>query len=90
MKKKRKKSFSDDEVAIYWDTHDATESHSLGPEKRLEMVYTPPVRSISLRLPVPLLTQIKQISAQMDIAYQALIKVWLTEKAKEISRQKAG
>ncbi|MBI3541417.1 MAG: hypothetical protein HY073_04705 [Deltaproteobacteria bacterium] len=36
-----------------------------------------------MRLPLPLLTEIKRVSARMDIAYQALIKLWLAEKARE-------
>ncbi len=76
----------EDETAIasFWDAHDATETLDLSPQHRVEMIYTPPVQSISLRLPVPLLTQIKRVAGSMDIAYQALIKVWLSEKAKEL------
>ncbi|HBF13847.1 MAG TPA: hypothetical protein DDW49_10775 [Deltaproteobacteria bacterium] len=49
-------------------------------------MYEPPVQSISLRLPLPLLTKIKRVAANMDIAYQALIKIWLNEKAKEVMK----
>ena len=83
MMKKRKKTASEEEVAEFWDKHDATESLDLSSEKRVDLIYEPPVQSISLRLPVPLLTQIKKVSARMDIAYQALIKIWLAEKARE-------
>ncbi len=83
MKKKGKKLASDHDVATFWDHHDATETLDLATEKQVDLVYEPPVKSISLRLPVPLLLNIKRIAAQMDIAYQALIKVWLSEKAEE-------
>ena len=83
MKKKKSSGLSEKEVAEFWDLHDATEVLDLTSKKRVKVVYKPPVQSISLRLPVPLLTQIKQFAAKMDIAYQALIKVWLSEKAKE-------
>jgi len=83
MKKKKRKQPSEKEVAQYWNTHDATEVLDLSAKQRVEIVYEPPVQPISLRLPVPLLTQIKRIAAKMDIAYQALIKVWLMEKAQK-------
>ena len=83
MKKKRKKHYSDAEVATFWNHHDATEVLDLSERKRVNIVYEPPVQSISLRLPLPLLTEIKRVSARMDIAYQALIKLWLAEKARE-------
>lgn len=85
MSKKKEKAASETEVARFWDHHDATESLDLSPKKRVEMIYEPEVRSISLRLPVPLLSQIKRISAKMDVAYQNLIKVWLAERARQES-----
>ena len=83
MKSKRRKMVSENEVSRFWEHHDVTEVLDLDPKNRLEMVYTPPVKSISLRLPVPLITQIKKISAQMDVAYQSLMKIWLSERARE-------
>jgi len=79
---KQKNKKTDAAVALYWDKHDATESLDLSPQKRLELIYEPPVQSISLRLPVPLLSDIKRIAAGMDVAYQALIKIWLAEKTR--------
>jgi len=86
--KRQKVKILEKDVAEYWDRHDATEVLDLSVKKRAKMVYKPPVQSISLRLPLPLLTQIKQFAAKMDIAYQALIKVWLTEKARDATSRK--
>lgn len=83
MPKKKRKATDDRTVAAFWDHHDATDTLDLSAKNRVALVYEPPVQSISLRLPVPLLTQIRRIAARMDIAYQALIKVWLSEKARE-------
>lgn len=87
MKRRKKKSgevhVTNATVADYWDSHDATETLDLSEKNRLNLIYEPPVQSISLRLPVPLLTKIKQNAAKLDIAYQALIKIWLAEKARE-------
>ncbi len=43
MKKKRKKHYSDAEVATFWDRHDATEVLDLSEKKRVNVVYEPPV-----------------------------------------------
>lgn len=85
MPKKKEKVSPEAEVARFWDQRDATEVLDLSPKKRVELIYEPEVRSISLRLPVPLLSRIKRISAKMDVAYQNLIKVWLAERARQES-----
>jgi len=83
MKKKKEKIPSENEVATYWNQHDATEEIDFSEKNRVDFIYQPPVKSISIRLPQPLLTQIKRIATRMDVAYQALIKMWLAEKIKE-------
>lgn len=37
-------------------------------------------RPISIRLPIQVLDKLKQVSLQKGIAYQSLIRLWLTEK----------
>ncbi len=44
----------------------------------------PTLKSISLRLPEPLLERIKSIAAKRDVPYQSLIKMLLAEKVNEI------
>ena len=90
MRKKKNQAPSEATVASYWEKHDATEVLDLSAKKRVTLVHEPAVQSISLRLPVPLLTKIKQKAANMDIAYQALIKVWLAERAKEEGQQETS
>ena len=41
----------------------------------------PSTSTVSLRLPLSLLVRIKLEANRMDVPYQALIKVWLAEKA---------
>ena len=84
MKKKGRKIPSEHEVATYWNHHTATDEADFSHKNRVELVYQPPVKSISIRLPQPLLTELKRVAAKMDVAYQALIKMWLSEKVKEI------
>ncbi len=40
----------------------------------------PSTKSISLRLPIGLLEQIKVTANKRDVPYQSLIKIWLAEK----------
>lgn len=82
MKRSKKKVLSDEEIAKYWEKNDLTEVMDMDKAKVEEMIYQPPVQTISLRLPLPLIITIKQIAAKMDIAYQALIKIWLADKAR--------
>jgi len=51
--------------------------------KRARLVnLRPSTKSIPLRLPLPLLQQIKIAANQREVPYQSLIKVWLSEKFK--------
>lgn len=44
----------------------------------------PSSASISLRLPVGLLDQIKVAANKRDVRYQSLIKIWLAERVDSI------
>lgn len=46
----------------------------------------PSTQSISLRLPGTLLERIRRQANRLDIPYQSLMKVWLTEKTNEIAK----
>lgn len=83
MKKQKRKNKSDRDIAMYWDKTDATDVLDLDLKKSVDLSYQPAVQTISIRLPVLLIRHIKQIASGMDIAYQALIKVWLSQKSKE-------
>jgi predicted DNA binding CopG/RHH family protein len=43
----------------------------------------PTTQSISLRLPISLLEDIKVAANSRDVPYQSLIKIWLSEKVRE-------
>ncbi len=43
----------------------------------------PSVRSISLRLPLAMLNDLKVIANKKDIPYQSLMKIFISEKIKE-------
>jgi predicted DNA binding CopG/RHH family protein len=49
----------------------------------------PSTKTISLRLPENLLNRIRVQANKLDVPYQSLMKVWLAEKAEEVSSRGA-
>ncbi len=72
---------SEAEERKFWETHDTTEyfDWSQAVSARFPNL-KPSTQSISLRLPLSLLEQIKIEANKRDVPYQSLIKVWLAEK----------
>jgi predicted DNA binding CopG/RHH family protein len=65
----------------FWLTHDTTEYIDWSKAKPVTMPnLKPSSTSISLRLPVGLLDDIKVAANKRDVPYQSLIKTWLAEK----------
>jgi predicted DNA binding CopG/RHH family protein len=83
LKKARKvpKFASEAEERRFWETHD---TDGLVDWSKAERVRFPNLKlstkSISLRLPLGLLEQIKVEANKRDVPYQSLIKIWLAEK----------
>ncbi len=65
----------------FWETHDSTDYLDWSKAKRVRF---PNLKlstiSISLRLPIGLLEEIKIAANKRDVPYQSLIKMWLSEK----------
>ncbi|KQT48231.1 hypothetical protein ASG47_07665 [Devosia sp. Leaf420] len=69
------------EERAFWESHDTTDYIDWGKAKQVVMPnLKPSSASISLRLPVGLLDQIKIAANKRDVPYQSLIKIWLAEK----------
>jgi predicted DNA binding CopG/RHH family protein len=72
---------SEAEEREFWKTHDAADYLDWS---KAESIRFPNLKlstqSISIRLPVSLLEQIKIEANRRDVPYQSLIKVWLAEK----------
>ena len=76
---------SEAEERAFWETHDVTEfadfteaTEGTFPNLKLS------TETISLRLPVGLLAELKTLANQRDVPYQSLLKVFLAERiAKE-------
>lgn len=80
---------TEDEEREFWSRHDSTEyidwsNAQLVNFPNLKRTQFPsPTRTISLRLPEWLVTQVKHIANRADVPYQSLIKVFLAERVKE-------
>ena len=75
---------SDKEEVEFWDTHDTTDY--IDWSKAEQVVFTnlkPSTQSISLRLPVSLLSDLKVLANKKDVPYQSLLKVYLSDKVHE-------
>ena len=75
-------AFKDEaEERAYWESHDSTDHVDWRKAERVRFANLKPTsKSISLRLPLDLLEQIKVAANKRDVPYQSLIKIWLAEK----------
>lgn len=65
----------------FWEAHDSSDLVDWSKAERVHLPnLKPSTTSISLRLPVTLLDQIKVAANKRDVPYQSLIKTWLAEK----------
>jgi len=71
---------SEAEERAFWESHDSTDYVDWTQGKRAVLPnLKPSTQSISIRLPVELLEQIKVEANRRDVPYQSLIKIWLSE-----------
>lgn len=86
MKRTKRKSLprfhSEEQERTFWATHDLTDYVDTG--KGVWGIaadrYPTRTRSVSIRLPESLLSSLKRLAQLRDVAYQALIKLWLSER----------
>lgn len=72
---------SEAEERAFWRSHDSTPYLDWSQAQRVRLPnLKPSTTSISLRLPIGLLEQIKVAANKRDVPYQSLIKTWLAEK----------
>lgn len=83
---------SEAEEREFWETHDSAEFVDWS---RAQVVTFPNLKpsteTISLRLPAPLLADLKALANKRDVPYQSLLKVFLAERvAAEWRRPRVG
>jgi len=81
MKKKLPDFKNEDEERRFWATADSTEYVDWQSGKRRKLVQLKPsLRTISLRLPVSMIEDLKVMANRRDVPYQSLLKVFLAER----------
>ena len=88
-KKKAAPEFrSEDEERKFWAGHDSTEYIDWrGAGHRKFPNLKPTLRTISLRLPVSMIEDLKILANKRDVPYQSLLKVFLAERLKKERRR---
>lgn len=75
---------NEDEEREFWATHDFT--GYFDSNDRVELNFPnlkPSTQSVTIRLPKPLVRNLKLLANEQDIPYQSLLKALLDEKVKE-------
>ena len=72
----------------FWETHDSTEYVDWSQAQFVRLPnLKPSTETISLRLPAPLLDDLKALANKRDVPYQSLMKMFLVERVeKELGR----
>ncbi len=80
---------SEAEERAFWEKHDTSEYFDWSKARRVVLPkLRPTTTSISIRLPVPLLTELKRLAHEQDVPYQSLMKVYLAERVAQERRQR--
>jgi len=81
MKKKIPEFHSENEEFEFWSKADSTEYLDWSKAKRVKLPnLKPTLRTISIRLPVSMVEDLKILANQKDVPYQSLMKVFLAER----------
>ena len=81
MKKKLPEFENEDDERKFWATADSTEYVAWQAGKRKKLVQLKPsLKTISLRLPVSMIEDLKVLANRRDVPYQSLLKVFLAER----------
>jgi len=75
---------NEDAEREFWSTADSTEYLDWSHGRRSKPVkLKPSSRTISLRLPVAMIEDLKLLANQRDVPYQSLLKVFLAERLRQ-------
>jgi predicted DNA binding CopG/RHH family protein len=83
-KKKMPKFKSEDQEREFWAREDSTQYVDWSRAKRVILPnLKPSLKTISLRLPELMLSEIKLLANKRDVPYQSLIKIFLAERLEQ-------
>ena len=78
---KRRKFKSEDEERKFWANQDSTEIVDWTKAERVSLPdLRPSLKTISIRLPIFMLEEIKRLAHKHDVPHQSLIKLFLAER----------
>jgi predicted DNA binding CopG/RHH family protein len=79
---------SEDDEREFWANHDSTEFIDWQTAKARKFPkLKPTLRTISLRLPVSMIEDLKILANRRDVPYQSLLKVFLAERLEKERRR---
>lgn len=79
---------SEDDEREFWSSQDSTEYIDWRSAKRQKLPQLKPtLRTISVRLPVSMIEDLKILANRRDVPYQSLLKVFLAERLQEERRR---
>jgi predicted DNA binding CopG/RHH family protein len=79
---------SEDEEREFWAKHDSTDFIDWRSAQRRKLPnLKPTLRTISLRLPVAMIEDLKVLANKKDVPYQSLLKVFLAERLERERRR---
>jgi predicted DNA binding CopG/RHH family protein len=89
VKKKQVPEFrSEDQERRFWAENDSTEFIDWAAASRRKLPnLRPSLRTISLRLPVSMIEDLKVLANKRDVPYQSLLKVFLAERLEKERRR---
>ena len=71
----------EDEEREFWASHDSVEYLDWSRANRVTLPrLRPSTRTVSIRLPEPLLDRLKTLANKRDVPYQSLLKTFLAER----------
>src|SRR5450432_2732005 len=91
MKKTIPEFKNEDDERKFWATADSTTYVDWSSGKRTKLVHLKPsLKTISLRLPVSMIEDLKVLANSRDVPYQSLHKVFLAERLARERQSRSG
>jgi len=91
MKKRIPEFRTEEEEFAFWSKADSTQYLDWSKAKRTKFPnLKPTLRTISVRLPVAMVEDLKILANQRDVPYQSLMKVFLAERVNQERRSSSS
>lgn len=89
MKKKLPEFRSEEEEFDFWSKTDSTEYVDWSKAERTKLPnLKPTLRTISIRLPVSMVEDLKVLAHKRDVPYQSLLKMYLADRIEQERKRK--